>query len=70
MVVKELQVKNRLLIPTILCGVILVGIMLGLCGVGLSMGYKKMSFIGFFGALGILALLRIIGWLNSAERKK
>jgi hypothetical protein len=56
-----------MLIPTILVGILLVGIMLGLCGLGLSMGFKKISLIGFFGALFILVLLRIIGWLNSTK---
>jgi len=42
--------------------------MLGLCGIGLSMGFKKLSLIGFFGTVAILGLLRIVGWLNSTTR--
>ncbi len=66
---QEFCVKSRLLIPTILFGILLLGIMLGLCGIGVSMGFKRMSLIGFFGALTILVLLRIIGWLNSTTRR-
>ncbi len=57
-----------MLIPTILFGIVLVGIMLGICGIGLSMGFKKISLIGFFGALFVLVLLRFIGWLDSKKQ--
>ena len=59
-----------MLIPTILLGILLVAIMLGLCGIGLSMGFKKISLFGFFGALFILALLRILGWLYTTKHEK
>jgi hypothetical protein len=61
-------VKNKLLIPTMLSGIVLLGLMVILCGIALSMGFKTISLIGFFGALIVLALLRIIGWLNSTPR--
>ena len=57
--------KTKLLI---LCGVLLVGIMVAVCGIGLSMGLKTMSLIGFFGALIVLVLLRIIGWFTVPPR--
>ena len=65
---RGIQLKNKLLMVTILCGVVLVGILVAVCGIGLSMGFKKMSIVGFFGALAILALLRIIGWYSSTPR--
>lgn len=57
--------KTRLLI---LCGAVLVGIMVAVCGIGLSMGLKTMSLIGFFGALVVLVLLRVIGWFILPSR--
>lgn len=65
---REIGLKNKLIVPIILCGIILVGIMVVVCGIGLSMGFKTMSVIGFFGALVVLVLLRIIGWFNLPER--
>ena len=63
---RETQLKTKLLRPAILFGIMLVGIMIAVCGIGLSMGLKTMSLIGFFGALVVLVLLRIIGWFTSA----
>ena len=65
---REIQLKSKLLKVTILCGVVLVGTLVAVCGIGLSMGFKKMSTIGFFGALAVLVLLRIIGWFSSTPR--
>jgi len=63
-------VKNKMLIPTILGGILLVGVLLGICGIGLSMGFETMSFIGFFGALAILILLRIVGWVHTGKHER
>jgi len=52
-------VKNKLLSGVILGAVALLGIFVSLCGIGLSLGMRKLSFICFFSAVGLLAVLRL-----------
>ena len=56
--------NSRLLIPTILISFALIGGLIAVCGLGLSMGFRKMSMVGFFGAITVLVLLRLIGWFT------
>ena len=56
--------NSRLLIPVILISFALIGVLIAVCGLGLSMGFRKMSMVGFFGAITVLVLLRLIGWLT------
>jgi len=54
--------RDTLLTSGILLLFVLVGILVSFCGIGLSLGLRKLSVICFFAALGVLVLLRIIGW--------
>ena len=56
--------NSRLLIPIILISFALIGVLVAVCGLGLSMGFRRMSMVGFFGAITVLVLLRLIGWLT------
>ena len=56
--------NSRLLIPIILISFALIGVLIAVCGLGLSMGFRRMSMVGFFGAITVLVLLRLIGWLT------
>lgn len=43
-----------------LLSVALVGILVIICGLSLSMGFHRLSAIGFFAALALLVFIRII----------
>ncbi len=45
-----------------LVGVSLVGILVMICGLGVAFGSRKTSLFGFFGALAMLGMLRLIIW--------
>ena len=55
---------SRFLIPIILISFALIGVLVAVCGLGLSMGFRGLSMVGFFGALTVLVLLRLIGWFT------
>ena len=59
----ECEVKNKVLIGFFLGGVSLLAILISLCGIGLSMGIRKLSIFSFFSAIGLLVLLRLAGRL-------
>lgn len=53
----------------LLGSVVLIGILVGLCGIGLSFGLRKLSVISFFSAIGLLILFHfIIRTGNSGKR--
>lgn len=43
-----------------LLSVALVGILIIICGLSLSMGFRRLSAIGFFAAVALLVFIRII----------
>ncbi len=53
--------KNKVLIGT-LAIVGLVGLLVMTCGIGLSMGFRTVSVVSFFSVIGLLVVLRLIGW--------
>ena len=53
--------KTKVLITLLLGGVSLLAVFISLCGIGLSMGIRKLSIISFFSAVGLLVLLRLTG---------
>jgi len=55
------KVKDTKLLILILGGVFLLGLMVMLCGIGISFGFYKLSLFGFIGAIALLIILRIIG---------
>ena len=55
----EQAVKRRLLLGLILGAMSLLGIFVGLCGIGLSLGMRKLSLVSFFSAVGLLLVLRL-----------
>jgi hypothetical protein len=63
-------VKGRKLLILIIGGVTLVGLMVMLCGIGLSLGFRKLSLFGFVTAIALLIILRIIGWARWSEKRR
>jgi hypothetical protein len=63
-------VKDTKLIILIFGGVSLVGLMVMLCGIGLSFGSRKLSLFGFISAITLLIILRIIGWARCSEGRR
>lgn len=59
--------KDTKLLLLILGGVTLVGLMVMLCGIGISFGFHKLSLFGFVSAIALLIILRIIGWARCSE---
>lgn len=55
----ECGVKNKVLITLSLGGVSLLALFISLCGIGLSMGFRKLSIVSFFSAIGLLVLLNL-----------
>ena len=53
--------KTKVLITLFLGGVSLLAVFISLCGIGLSMGIRKLSIFSFFSAVGLLVLLRLTG---------
>ena len=51
--------KNKVLITLSLGGVSLLALFISLCGIGLSMGFRKLSIVSFFSAIVLLILLNL-----------
>ncbi|NNK93264.1 MAG: hypothetical protein HKP41_02835 [Desulfobacterales bacterium] len=62
--------KDTKLLLLTLGGVSLVGLMVMLCGIGLSFGFRKLSLFGFISAIALLIMLRIIGWARRSEKRR
>ena len=62
--------KGRKRLILIIGGVTLVGLMVMLCGIGLSLGFRKLSLFGFVSAIALLIILRIIGWVRWSEKRR
>lgn len=62
--------KGRKRLILIIGGVSLVGLMVMLCGIGLSLGFRKLSLFGFVSAIALLIILRIIGWVRWSEKRR
>jgi len=54
-------VKNKILAALIFGGVFMLAVLVSLCGIGLSMGMRKLSIFSFFSAVILLVLLRFVG---------
>jgi len=52
--------KNKELLGT-LGGVSLVGILVMVCGIGLSLGFRTLSIISFFSVIILLVVMRLVG---------
>lgn len=52
--------KNKVLVTLLLGSVFLLAVFVSLCGIGLSLGIRKLSIISFFSAVVLLVLLRFI----------
>ena len=51
--------KNKVLITLSLGGVSLLALFICVCGIGLSMGFRKLSIVSFFSAIVLLILLNL-----------
>ena len=66
-IISGIDVKNKVLLGT-LGGVCLVGVLVMICGIGLSLGFHTLSVISFFSVIGLLIVLRLVGWtMKSTE---
>ncbi len=63
------DVKNKVLIGTLVL-VFLLAILVMLCGIGLSLGFRTVSVVSFFGVIGLLAVLRLVGWSVKSGRDR
>ena len=63
--------KNKVLITLSLGGVSLLALFICVCGIGLSMGFRKLSIVSFFSAIGLLILLNLARrfFVQEIERK-
>ncbi len=52
--------KNKVSIALLLGGLFLLAVSVSLCGIGLSLGFRKLSIISFFSAIGLLVLFRFV----------
>ena len=52
--------KNKVVIALLLGGVFLLAVSVSLCGIGLSLGFRKLSIVSFLSAVGLIVLFRII----------
>lgn len=62
--------KDTKLLILILVGISLVALMVMLCGIGLSFGFRKLSLFGFISAIALLIMLRIFGWARWSEKRR
>ena len=51
---------NTLWLPGALAGVVIIGLLMMACGLGLSFGYRTVSVISFFSVLALLGGIAII----------
>lgn len=66
----ESQTSRRIVWACFLAGFCLVGSLVMLAGFGVAFGSHPLSLFGFFGALVMLALLRLVVWrIDSGSRK-
>jgi hypothetical protein len=62
----ELRTRQRIVRTCFLAGFCLVGSLVMVAGLGVAFGNRPLSLFGFFGALAILALLRLVAWRMDA----
>lgn len=62
--------KNKVLIALILGGVFLLAGSVSLCGIGLSLGFRKLSIISFFSAVCLLVLFRFVRKPGDSETEE
>jgi hypothetical protein len=51
-------------------GLTLVGVLVMVCGLGLAFGSQMASVFGFFGALAMLGVLRLLVWKIRSEANR
>lgn len=68
----EYRIKHLIFRASFLVGVSLVGLFVIFCGLGIAFGSRSLSVVGFFSALAMLALLRLMLWRfkSGSEAKK
>jgi hypothetical protein len=66
----ESQTSQRIVRACFLTGFCLVGSLVMLAGLGVAFGSNPLSLFGFFGALILLALLRLVAWRIDSDSRK
>ena len=63
--------KNKALMAVCFGGLSLLAVSVSLCGIGLSLGIRKLSIVSFFSAVVLLVMLRLAGRaLTSGSRER
>jgi len=57
----EGEVKDKMLAALLFGGMSLLAVSVSLCGIGLSMGIRKLSVSSFFFSILLLVILRFVG---------
>jgi uncharacterized membrane protein len=62
--------KNKVSIALLLGGLFLLAVSVSLCGIGLSLGFRKLSIISFFSAIGLLVLFHFVRKSGDSETER